>query len=134
MISGWLKNSSDATWTKIISLEYQNYFLLNQSSFLYYQLDQNDHIILKMSNNKSQEKHKLQKCNGQNSSLRSHSKNISKLPNDIKQILNKNLFANIDSIRNKFGDLDKIMEINIAILYVAEGLSLSIKNCFYLPQ
>ena len=26
------------------------------------------------------------------------------------------------------------MEINIAILCVAEGLSLSKKNCFYLPQ
>ena len=32
----------------------------------------------------------------------------------------RSLFANINSIRNKFGDLDKIMEINIGILCVAE--------------
>ena len=76
---------------KIILLENQNSFLLNQNNFLQHGIDQNNKITLKILNNNSQVENNLQKSD--NSLQESDKKNplvevvkekISKLPKSIK--------------------------------------------------
>ena len=76
---------------KIILLENQNSFLLNQNNFLQHQIDQNNKIILKILSTNSQVESNLQKSdnNLQKSNKRSPlvdvvKENISKFPKGIK--------------------------------------------------
>ena len=76
---------------KIILLENQNSFLLNQNNFLQHLIDQNNKIILKILSNNSQVESSLQKSdnnlhksNKENPLVKVVKENISKLPKGIE--------------------------------------------------